>query len=171
MNTAPDALIRLDGVTKTFGSTTALNNASLQVNGGARIICPTCTDGAGVTIVLTGAPNQVGTIDINGGATASLRAPSDPQDPDFRGVLFYRDARATGGGTQVTINGGADLDLQGGLYFPSSAVKYAGGGNAEGCTVLVAATIELTGNATAGVNGCSASATAVAHTRIARLIE
>lgn len=35
---ASDALIRLDGVTKTFGSTTALKNASLQVSGGEIVV-------------------------------------------------------------------------------------------------------------------------------------
>ncbi|WP_285363908.1 phosphonate ABC transporter ATP-binding protein [Microbacterium sp. LMC-P-041] len=38
MNTASDALIRLDGVTKTFGSTTALKNASLQVSRGEIVV-------------------------------------------------------------------------------------------------------------------------------------
>ncbi|WP_295101455.1 phosphonate ABC transporter ATP-binding protein [uncultured Microbacterium sp.] len=38
MNTATDALIRLDGVTKTFGSTTALKNASLQVSRGEIVV-------------------------------------------------------------------------------------------------------------------------------------
>ncbi len=38
MNTASDALIRLNGVTKTFGSTTALKNASLQVSRGEIVV-------------------------------------------------------------------------------------------------------------------------------------
>lgn len=38
MNAASDALIRLDGVTKTFGSTTALKNASLQVSRGEIVV-------------------------------------------------------------------------------------------------------------------------------------
>jgi phosphonate transport system ATP-binding protein len=38
MNTASDALIRLDGVTKTFGSTTALKNASLQISRGEIVV-------------------------------------------------------------------------------------------------------------------------------------
>ncbi|WP_091227003.1 phosphonate ABC transporter ATP-binding protein [Microbacterium sp. 3J1] len=38
MNAASDALIRLDGVTKTFGSTTALNGASLQVARGEMVV-------------------------------------------------------------------------------------------------------------------------------------
>ncbi|MCI1019086.1 phosphonate ABC transporter ATP-binding protein [Microbacterium sp. C5A9] len=38
MNAASDALIRLDGVTKTFGSTTALKDASLQVARGEIVV-------------------------------------------------------------------------------------------------------------------------------------
>ncbi len=38
MNAAADALIRLDGVTKTFGSTTALKGASLQVARGEIVV-------------------------------------------------------------------------------------------------------------------------------------
>ncbi|WP_311258688.1 phosphonate ABC transporter ATP-binding protein [Microbacterium sp. WCS2018Hpa-9] len=38
MNTASDALIRLNGVTKNFGSTTALKNASLQVSRGEIVV-------------------------------------------------------------------------------------------------------------------------------------
>ncbi|MDN3442701.1 phosphonate ABC transporter ATP-binding protein [Microbacterium sp. APC 3901] len=38
MNAASDALIRLDGVTKTFGTTTALKNASLQVSRGEIVV-------------------------------------------------------------------------------------------------------------------------------------
>jgi phosphonate transport system ATP-binding protein len=38
MNTASDALIRLNGVTKTFGTTTALKNASLQVSRGEIVV-------------------------------------------------------------------------------------------------------------------------------------
>ena len=38
INTASDALIRLNGVTKTFGTTTALKNASLQVSRGEIVV-------------------------------------------------------------------------------------------------------------------------------------
>ena len=38
MNAASDALIRLEGVTKTFGSTTALKDASLQVSRGEIVV-------------------------------------------------------------------------------------------------------------------------------------
>jgi phosphonate transport system ATP-binding protein len=38
LNTASDALIRLNGVTKTFGTTTALKNASLQVSRGEIVV-------------------------------------------------------------------------------------------------------------------------------------
>jgi hypothetical protein len=150
-----------------------LSNASLQMSGGSTITCPTCTGGQGVTIVLTGDANKVGDIDIRGGATmVGLNAPAEPEDPDFRGVLFYRDVIAnTGGGTAVKINGGADMGIAGGLYFPTSTVEFSGGESAAGCIVLVAGTIDMKGNAAASVTTCANTATAVPKTRIAAVVE
>jgi hypothetical protein len=150
-----------------------LNNASLTVRGGATIDCPTCGNGQGVTFVLTGDPNRIGQININGGATLrNLRAPTTPDDPDFRGVLFYRDGRATTGGVAVKINGGGTaLDIRGGLYFPSSSVEFSGGADVSGCIVLVARSIELKGNSVVGTRACDSAGTAVPRTRIAMVVE
>jgi hypothetical protein len=166
--------IRLAGgsVLTLLPGTYYLNNASLQVNGGATVTCPSCNGRDGVTIVLTGDANKVGEIDINGGATlVNLRAPSDPADPDFRGVLIYRDVAANTGGTAAKINGNADLGMAGGLYFPSSTVEFTGGSSSNGCLVLVAGTVDIRGNAGATVNGCNATATSVPRTRIAAVVE
>ncbi|WP_372616914.1 pilus assembly protein TadG-related protein [Falsiroseomonas sp.] len=150
-----------------------LHNASLRVNGGGRLECPTCTGGEGVTIVLTGDPSRIGEIDINGGAMVGLRAPENPQDPDYRGILFYRDIRATGGGgtAAVKIAANAEFDIEGGLYFPSSTVQFSGASATDGCMVLVADTIELRGGSSAGVSSCAGTGTGVSYTQVARIIE
>jgi hypothetical protein len=100
-----------------------LRNADLTVHG--RIV------GNGVTIVMTGDPDNVGTVRINAQAAGDLRGPSTaliPDHPESAGLLFYRDARATNNGPQkeVQLNGGASLRLNGGMYFPTSDVVMNG---------------------------------------------
>ena len=76
----------------------------------------------------------------------------------YRGVLFFRDPRATtnnSGNPSVSLNGGAYTLLEGGMYFPNSYVRFNGGDQVSPslCTVLVGGTHELSGN---GVRGLAA---------------
>ncbi|WP_270936090.1 pilus assembly protein TadG-related protein [Falsiroseomonas oryzae] len=148
-----------------------LSNASLRINGGATLRCSGCTGGQGVTIVLTGNPNTVGEIDVNSAATVELNAPANPADPDWRGILFYRDVRASTGGTAVRLNGGAGLRLAGGMYFPSSVVQFTGSSGMTGCTVLVAAALDFRGNASAAVSSCALTGTQTPVTRRVAVVE
>ncbi|WP_158287919.1 pilus assembly protein TadG-related protein [Falsiroseomonas bella] len=144
-----------------------LHNASLVIQSG-RVNCPTCTGGAGVTFVLTGDASKVGGIDISANAVVRLQAPTTAADPDYSGVLFYRDPRATnglgGGNPAVRVNGGAQLSLAGGMYFPNADVRFNGNSSATGCSILVAAAIEFGGSATA--SQCSRTGTAVPQARV-----
>ena len=90
----------------------------IHFNAGANIT------GDGVTIVMTGDDGEAGDLDINGSATLNLTA---PESGDYAGVLFFRDRRASN--ETITINGGADINLHGALYFPTSNVTFSG--NAE----------------------------------------
>ncbi|WP_158287918.1 pilus assembly protein TadG-related protein [Falsiroseomonas bella] len=150
-----------------------LNNASLSLQGGT-LRCPTCTGDSGVTIVLTGSPGSIGDITINGNANVeNLRAPNAPADPDFRGVLLFRDGRATNTGSNgnppVRINGGANLTLMGGMYFPNAHSRFNGTAGTALCGVLVGASFEFTGNA--GVARCGEVGTRVPQTRIVVVAE
>jgi Flp pilus assembly protein TadG len=150
-----------------------LHNASLTLQGG-RLRCPACTGDAGVTIVLTGSPGSIGDITINGNAEVeNLRAPNAPADPDFRGVLLFRDGRATNtggnGNPPVRINGGANLNLMGGMYFPNAHSRFNGTAGTALCGVLVGGSFEFTGNA--GVARCAEVGTRVPQTRIVVVAE
>jgi hypothetical protein len=150
-----------------------LYNASLSLQGGM-VRCPACTGDAGVTIVLTGTPGSIGDITINGNAaTENLRAPKTPADPDFRGVLLFRDGRAANTGSNgnppVRINGGADLNLMGGMYFPNAHARFNGTAGTALCSVVVGASFEFTGNA--GVARCAEVGTRVPQTRIVVVAE
>ncbi len=97
--------------------------------------------GTDVTFVFTGGT----TIDINGGADIELVAPSDPSDP-YQGVLFFADPADAG--LSHTLNGSSATSFTGALYFPTSHVEFAGtnDANPNACTLLVADTVEFTGN-------------------------
>ncbi len=148
-----------------------LNNASLTVRG-------TLT-GTGVTIVMTGSAATVGTIKINAQSTTTLTGPAAsliPGHPEGKGVVLYRDARATNNGSQneVHLNGGAGMRIVGSVYLPTSDVQVNGnsGTNYSSCMSIVGYYLSFSGTAdtTVDVSGCS-GITAVPNLRIARLVE
>jgi len=147
--------------------------ASFSIQSGD-VRCPDCTGGRGVTIVFTGGNvERIGGPKINANANVRLNAPRIPEsDPDYRGVLFLRDARATGndvGNPEVVINGGAGTTLEGGMYFPNSFVRFNGSSEVDpsSCTVLVAGAIDMSGPNTTHVNifGCREFGTPVPGAR------
>ncbi|WP_084698520.1 pilus assembly protein TadG-related protein [Muricoccus aerilatus] len=130
-------------------------NADLTVRG--------TIQGNGVTIVMTGDPDSVGTIQINAQAKGDLHGPTSPLisgHPESDGLLFYRDARATNNGSQkeVQLNGGAALRLNGGMYFPTSNLVMNGTSDiGSTCMSLVAYRLSFSGNSDTDldVSGCS----------------
>ncbi len=132
-----------------------LNNADLVVQG--RI------EGTGVTIVMTGDPDRVGTVRINAQATGLLRGPAGsliPGHPSAAGLVLYRDARATNNGQQkeVQLNGGATMDIFGGVYMPTSDVVVNGrSAMGSSCFSIVGYRLSLSGNSdtTVDVSGCT----------------
>jgi hypothetical protein len=158
--------------------TYVFKDTSLQFSGGT-VTCTACTGTAGVTIIFTGAPATIGGIKINAQASVTLRAPqTNADDPDFNGVLFFRDPRATSnnsGNPSISINGGANTSLNGGMYFPQSYVKFNGNSSATGstCTALIGGTLDFTGTADThvDVSGCATYGTGVPRVQIVRLVE
>lgn len=105
--------------------------------------------GTGVTIILTGSGTNYSTLNINGGASVNLQAPSTGSATN--GVLFFQDPAApTYQGNQVVrnkLNGGAGLVLNGALYFPKQALEYSGGAGANiSCLQIVGYKVTFTGN-------------------------
>ena len=152
-------------------------NTNIKITGGS-LQCPTCTGSSGVTIIFTGNPAaNIGGISIGGGATVTLQAPAvNAWNANFDGILFYRDVQAPAGNPGVSVNAGSNVTLAGGLYFPSTYVKFSGnmtvgGVAATTCLVLVAAQVDLTGNSGFASSGCGAGNTAVAQLASIRVVE
>lgn len=128
--------------------------------------------GDNVTIILTGATtNNTGRLHINGGASLALHAPASGTPYD--GVLFFQNDPETATATHSChaatsstttnvantnyINGNADLDLKGAVYFPHQEMRFSGGTNAKiSCLQIVSETIRIDGNANVS-NACSSS--------------
>lgn len=134
-----------------------IDGGNFTVNGGAKVrcSCPSGTDG--VTIVLTSTTgwSKIGTVTINGGADVVLRAPTAANDP-FKGLLFYQDPHASTTGVNK-LNGGSNMTLTGGVYFPKQQIQFNGDNNsaANTCTQIIGRTVEFTGNSKIYNNGCA----------------
>ena len=127
-----------------LSSGTYVVQGALKINAGAVVTCAApCT---GVTIFMSGS----NTVSINGNATVTLSAPTSGT---YSGVLFYGDR--TGTAAQSTFNGTANSLLTGAIYFPRQLVSYLGNFSGQnGCTQVVADTIQWSGNSTINQN-CS----------------
>lgn len=151
-----------------------IQNGGLTANAQARISCPTCTPGNGVTFVYTGEPNQIGGPKINGGATIDLIGGT----AGYPGILMYQDPRAPCGNA-VNLNGGANITTRGLFYFPLADLTINGnfGGSNTTCKAFIGQSILLTGTTdqTVIVDGCEAlglnPATALPQIRVVRLVE
>lgn len=128
-----------------------VRGGSLSINAGATITCSDCTGGRGVTFVLTGSGSNYAMVKINGDANIKLNAPTTGS---LAGLLFYQDPTAPRSGENV-FNGGAEMNLEGALYFPSQAVAFRGNssaGSSAGCTQIVARMVGFTGTSNLGSN-------------------
>ncbi|WP_327753373.1 pilus assembly protein TadG-related protein [Sphingobium sp. SJ10-10] len=114
-------------------------------------------NGTDVTIILTSGnatnnPGSISTVNINGGATLNLTAPTDTTNP-YHGVLFYQDRRALDSGSNK-INGNASSVLQGAFYFPGQAMEFSGtSGMTTTCVKMVSKRVTFIGNSNI-VNQC-----------------
>jgi Putative Flp pilus-assembly TadE/G-like len=109
-----------------------IENGDFSANAGAQIT------GDDVVFFITNGAS----VKFNGGADFELRARTE--EP-FSGLLFFGDRDET---ASQSVNGGAGALFQGAIYFAGADVQYNGGaGVADGCTQIIADTIELIGNA------------------------
>lgn len=160
--------IDMTGGTTTFQpGTYIIDGGNFKANGNATLA------GEGVTFVLTGSGSDVALLDVNGGAKVSLKAPTSGTAMD--GVLFFQDPGDTGGtgdhkcsksyGGENVLNGNADLDLRGAMYFPSQNVTISGGSSSNmSCLQVIGQKIKISGNS--GVKGVCDAASGAA--KIAR---
>ncbi len=116
------------------------NGSQVVVNGGGGLNCAHCT-----LIFLNGA-----TISMNGNAYINLTAPTTGP---YAGMLVIGDR--TGSPTTMSFTGDPTSKMTGTIYFPNDNVVYAGNFSGfNGCTQVVAYTIEWTGNTNLAVD-CS----------------
>jgi hypothetical protein len=86
-------------------------------------------------------------ISISGATSVELSAPtSGPQ----QGMLFWGDVASPNGNPGHLIRGTSQTSFTGAIYFPTQHVDWAGTNDTIGeWTMLVANTIDITGNGTA----------------------
>ncbi|HUY28671.1 MAG TPA: pilus assembly protein TadG-related protein [Candidatus Binataceae bacterium] len=112
------------------------------LRGGGMIVNGRCTlNGSGVTFFNTTGTGGYRPIIMNGNVTATLSAPTSGP---LKGILFFQD-RAIGNGAGSIINGGADANFSGALYFPTTSLTYNGGGNAA-YSIIVSKDLTVNGN-------------------------
>ena len=128
-----------------------LDGLAFTINGAAHVF------GAGVMFYLNPSktPDRV---TINGGATVSLSAPTPSCDQEawedcgyYQSMLFMEARDVTIKSLTHNFAGGANMDLNGILYFPSTDVQFAGGNTADNSTIsIIAYTIDFVGTTNIG---------------------
>ena len=124
-----------------------LNGGGLSVSGNSTL------QGSGVTFYNTGSGKySYGAVNLTGGTLGFLFAPaSGPME----GMLFFQDRTITPKSSAATnvIAGGANLNLEGVFYFPTTNLSFTGGGAwSVNYTIMVASTITVGGNSALSAN-------------------
>jgi hypothetical protein len=145
------------------GGTYVFFGTSISI-GSANFACNSCT----FVLIDKGTGNGSGTkatISIGGSATVTMSAPTGTTYPSgLKGLVIYKPSGSPVNGTNasVSITGGAQVTLKGGIYLPTSDVTVQGnmlGTGGTGCTEIVAQQVTLTGSATLDLSGCTAAGT------------
>lgn len=161
----------LNGTVTLNPGTYILDGGGLRIGSQARVSCNGCV------FVLTSRtadtnPGSIGNVDINGGATVNLSAPTTGT---YAGILFYQDRRAldsTSANHRSLINGNSSSSYQGALYFPAQEMTFNGtsGMNTQ-CVQMVAMRVMFSGNTTI-TNSCPTNSGALAFDgSMIRLVE
>ena len=123
--------------------------------------------GTGVSIVLTGDPANIGTINMNGQAKFNI---TSPEDGPYRGIAIYQDRDVLTTQT-VHFNGGNGVTVQGALYFPNANFIFNGGADMPAdCLQVVARQIDFSGNSEIKNNCPAGSASSAFEGTVVRLV-
>jgi hypothetical protein len=141
-----------------------MNPGVYVVDGGdLSIVSTAAVSGTGVMFFLTGGA----TLNIAGTASVQLSAPTSGT---YAGILFFVD-RDDLYATHI-INGDSTSFFEGAIYAPSAHVEFAGSGTASGgCTQIVAATIEFTGDANIGTDCTGTGVSDIEINQLVMLVE
>ena len=129
------------GISLGNGNSAVMGAGTYIINGGVFSIQggTTLTGTAGVMVYLTNGA----TVNIANGATVNMTAQSSGT---YEGILFYQDKSVASPGAS-TFAGGANMTLNGSLYFPVGALSFSNGIHSA-TTAIVASTINIQGGAT-----------------------
>jgi len=147
-----------DTVTFQSGGTYFFYNAAININGGT-------VTGTGVTLVLLGNSS----LSISGG-TVNLSAPAiNTFSSALNGVLID-DQAPNKSNNKVIVNGGGTVKLDGAMYFPKVDVSWGGTAQTDtNCSMVVAGTLTITGNAYLSTQGCAQGT--IAKTQVVALVQ
>lgn len=155
-----NAMVLCGDVTVNGGSTLQLNPGVYIIDGGALNAKNGTIIGNGVTIIFASSSgvNNIGTANIAGNVLVQLT--SDTSGP-FPGFVFFQDPRAALATKppNASIAGTSGSYINGAVYFPGVQLTYtgnsSGGASGNGCTQLIANTIQFSGNVNITNTGCS----------------
>jgi hypothetical protein len=125
--------------------------------------------GQGVTFILTGNGTNTASLSVQGGASATFRAPTAAQSTTWNGILFYQDR--FGNQSNSVLNGGGSVDFFGAVYMPRGNITYSGSSATTAqCIVLIANSVDFAGN-TAMTNNCPRDLKDEVAFRVVRVVE
>jgi Flp pilus assembly protein TadG len=117
--------------------------------GGLSVTNGAVVNGTGVTFFLTKDPGNTYAyqpVNLGGGTTTNFSAPNSGA---MAGMLFFQDRTMQGISATETVSNGANVTLQGSLYFPLTRVSWQGGSNSNAkYAMLVADTAVFANGAT-----------------------
>jgi Flp pilus assembly protein TadG len=148
----------------TLKGTVFLNPGVYYLSGGAFNVASNASiTGTGVTIFMAAGTS----VSMNGTSHVDLSAPTSGT---YSGMLFFGDPAATSGAN--SFNGDNSSHLTGDLYFPHQSVSYSGNySGANGCTQVVADTVQWTGSSTISVDCAAAGMTAIPARQAVKVVE
>jgi len=159
--------MRLQGTVRLHGGVYIIKGGTFTVQSTANV--QLFGDG-GVTFILTGnSASTVATISINGSSTFDVRAPTADENAKWAGILFYQDPI---GAATHTINGGANINIEGIIYMPKGDLTYNGSATqAAQCLLLISERVRFGGTNNIE-NNCNPDVEAAKGTaRVVRVVE
>lgn len=175
-----------------------LPGVDLKVTGGnicisdtATTTCPAtlpttlnATAGFGVNLVFASGQGigsgtaEAGTLTLNGNGIMTLQAKNNGP---YAGIAIYRQDSTTNipgnrtgnNNTDITINGGSQTRIAGGVYAPLARATITGNADmsTQGCLVLVAGDVIMQGSSVFRTTNCEAGGTNAPQLRVVRLLE
>jgi hypothetical protein len=125
--------------------------------------------GEGVTFILSNNGTNTSTLQVQGGASATFRAPTAAESPLWNGILFFQDPRGNMSNNQ--INGGGAMNFFGAVYMPRGNITYSGSSaTMSQCIVLIANSVDFAGS-TGMTNGCPKDLKDQVAFRVVRVVE